>query len=249
MAAPPLPLPADAPPPSPADRAPAAAPEPTRTELVRVREATPRAILVGCGIGVVLAAGNVYTGLKTAFIDGGSITAALLGFTFFTTFRNLARKPYSALENNVTQTTAASAAIMAFVLGVYGPIPALGLMGHQYPGWAIGLWGIALGLIGILIGAVLRRKLVIAEELPFPTGAATAEVIETMYVGHETALRRARLLLLSALLAAGVTWFRDGRPSVIPGGTMLPGTIAGVSAATLTLGINWSPLMASTGMF
>jgi len=42
------------------------------------------------------AAGNVYTGLKAAFIDGGSITAALLGFTFFTTFRNLARKPYSA---------------------------------------------------------------------------------------------------------------------------------------------------------
>ena len=65
----------------------------------------------------MLAAGNVYTGLKTSFIDGGSITAALLGFTFFATFTRLARRPYSALENNITQTTAASAAIMGFVLG------------------------------------------------------------------------------------------------------------------------------------
>ena len=110
MAAPPLPVPAELPPPPPEGASPAS-PDPTRTEAVGPREATARAIAVGCGIGVVLAAGNVYTGLKTAFIDGGSITAALLGFTFFTTFRNLARKPYSALENNVTQTTAASAAI------------------------------------------------------------------------------------------------------------------------------------------
>ena len=47
------------------------------------RELTVRAVLVGCGIGALLAAGNVYTGIKTGFIDGGSISAAVLGFTFF----------------------------------------------------------------------------------------------------------------------------------------------------------------------
>jgi uncharacterized oligopeptide transporter (OPT) family protein len=214
-----------------------------------VREATPRAILVGCAIGAVLAAGNVYTGLKTSFIDGGSITAALLSFTLFTTFKRLARRPYTALENNITQTTAASAAIMGFVLGVCGPIPALSLMGQEFPAWTLGAWGIGLGLLGILIAGLLRRKLVITEELPFPTGAATAALIETMYAAREMALRHARLLLLAALLAAGVTWFRDGQPSIIPGATMLPGAIFGVSAASLTLGISWSPLMASTGMF
>ena len=34
-------------------------------------------------IGVVLAAGNVYTSLKVGVIDGGSITAALLAFGIF----------------------------------------------------------------------------------------------------------------------------------------------------------------------
>lgn len=243
MTASPVQLPADDQTPTPDQT------RPDPTAITGPREATVRAIAIGCAIGVVLAAGNVYTGLKTSFIDGGSITAALLSFTFFTTFRGLSKRPYSALENNITQTTASSAAIMSFVLGVCGPIPALTLMGYQYSPWALCLWGICLGFLGILIAALLRRKLIINENLPFPTGAATAEVIETMYAARQTALDRARLLLLAALLAAGATWFRDGQPSIIPGATMLPGAIAGISAASLTLGINWSPLMASTGMF
>ncbi|HEY2901158.1 MAG TPA: OPT/YSL family transporter [Polyangia bacterium] len=254
MSALPLPLPEATPVPAPTPTDTTAgeivSADPTKTAAVGPREATVRAIVVGCGIGVVLAAGNVYMGLKTAFIDGGSITAALLSFTLFSTFKQLSRhRPYTALENNITQTTASSAAIMAFVVGVSSAVPALSLMGREFPAWALCAWGIGVALMGILIGAMLRRKLVIVEALPFPTGAATAEVIETMYVGRETALLRARLLLLSALIGAGVTWFRDGQPAIIPGATMLPGTILGISAASLTLGINWSPLMASTGMF
>jgi putative OPT family oligopeptide transporter len=213
------------------------------------RELTPRALLLGCAIGAVLAAGNVYTGLKTSFIDGGSITAALLGFTFFATFKRLARHSYTALENNITQTTAASAAIMGFVVGAMGPMPALHLMGNRYPWWGISLWGIALGLVGILVAASLRRKLIVTEALPFPTGSATAEVIETIYNARETALRRAHLLLLAALVALAFTWLRDGRPSVVPSMTALPITIAGFSAAALTLGVSWSPLMTATGVF
>ncbi len=70
-------------------------------------ESTARALIIGCGIGVVLAAGNVYTGLKTAFIDGGSITR---GAARVHAVRDLqaprAQRPYGALENNITQTTA-----------------------------------------------------------------------------------------------------------------------------------------------
>ena len=72
-------------------------------------EATVRAIVVGCGIGIVLAAGNVYTALKAGFIDGGSIMATLLGFVIFSSVKKLARRRYGPLENNITQTTAACA--------------------------------------------------------------------------------------------------------------------------------------------
>jgi uncharacterized oligopeptide transporter (OPT) family protein len=213
----------------------------------RAPEATFRALFTGCLIGAVLAAGNVYTGLKIGMIDGGSITAALLGFTLFSTVRRLGRRPYTALENNITQTTAASAAIMGFVAGVGGPVPAMALFGRSFPGWGLALWGMAVGVIGIFAATLLRRKLVVEEALPFPTGNATGELIETMFAARQSALRRARFLVTGALAAMAVTWLRDGHPRVIPGTSAFGGAIAGVSMAALTLGMNWSPLLVSTG--
>jgi uncharacterized oligopeptide transporter (OPT) family protein len=211
-------------------------------------EATVRALVTGCLIGAVLAAGNVYTGLKIAMIDGGSITAALLGFTLFTTFKRLRRRPYTALENNITQTTAASAAIMGYAAGVGGPVPALALFGQSFPGWALALWGLSIGMIGIFAATLLRRQLVVEEALPFPTGNATGELIETMFAARRSALRRARFILIGALGAAAVTWFRDGKPQLIPATTALGGVVAGVSLSSLTVAMNWSPLVISTGV-
>jgi putative OPT family oligopeptide transporter len=213
-----------------------------RTEL------TARALLVGGAIGAVLAAGNVYTGLKISIIDGGSITAALLGFMFFATFTRLARRPYSALENNITQTTAASAAIMGYVAGVGGPVPGMALLGREFPGWALCVWGLAVALVGIVAAALLRRKLVVDEALPFPTGNATGDLIETIFAVRASAVRRARFLIAGAVVAATVTWFRDGRPHLIPDSTAFGGAIAGVSMRVLTVGMSWSPLLLSTGI-
>ncbi len=209
-------------------------------------ELTARALLVGCGIGAVLAAANVYTGLKISIIDGGSITAALLGFTLFATFAR--GRAYTALENNITQTTAASAAIMGYAAGLGGPIPAMGMVGQPFPAWAIVVWGASLAIIGVIAGALLRRKLVVDDRLPFPTGTATGNLIETMFAAREAAVRRARLLLGGALFAAAVTWFRDGRPKLIPEMTMFGLTVGGVSLDAVSFGMSWSPLVAATGV-
>ncbi len=222
--------------------------EPTPVEISPRPELTARALLVGGAIGAVLAAGNVYTGLKISIIDGGSITAALLGFMFFATFTRLARRPYSALENNITQTTAASAAIMGYVAGVGGPVPAMALLGREFPSWALCVWGLAVALVGIVAAALLRRKLVVDEALPFPTGNATGDLIETIFAARASAVRRARFLIGGAVVAAAVTWFRDGRPHLIPDSTAFGGAIGGVSLGALTVGMSWSPLLLSTGV-
>jgi uncharacterized oligopeptide transporter (OPT) family protein len=213
------------------------------------RQLTVRALAVGLGIGALLAAGNVYTGLKSGFIDGGALTAALLSFTFFATFKRLARIPFGPFENNVAQTAAASAAIMAFVHGLMGPMPALFLMGQHHPAWVLWVWGIALASIGLVIGVVLRDKLVVREALPFPTGTATAELIKSVHADRHSAARRTRLLIIAALAAAALTWFRDGRPALVPQAFYLPITVGGLTAASLTLGVATSPLMAATGVF
>jgi uncharacterized oligopeptide transporter (OPT) family protein len=137
---------------------------------------------------------------------------------------------------------------MGFAIGLSSSMPALEMMGHKFPGWALALWGVALGVLGIFVASTLREKLVRAERLPFPTGAATAEVIETIGAARKTAMRRAIALIGTAVLAMAFTWFRDGRPAVIPQGWMLGAVLAGVTLSKITVGISWSPLMVSTGM-
>lgn len=213
------------------------------------REATVRALVTGAVIGMVLAAGNVYTTLKVGIIDGGSITAALLAFGIFGVFKRSQRRPYGALENNITQTTASSAAVMSFVTGVIGPVPALALMGVHVSSVALVPFGIAVGVLGVFVASLLRRRLVVEEALPFPTGIATAGVIETMFGARHAAIRRILFLVAAAAVAGAVTWLRDANAAapIIPQGFMLAGTVGGVAAATLNLGVSCSPLMLATG--
>ena len=106
---------------------------------------------------------------------------------------------------------------MGYVAGVGGPVPAMALMGGRFPGWALAIWGLAVALVGIVAASLLRRKLVVEEALPFPTGNATGDLIETIFAARASAVRRARFLIGGALVAAAVTWFRDGRPAADPG--------------------------------
>ena len=113
-------------------------PSPVRAPR-RERRSSPRApSLPDACIGALLAAGNVYTGLKTGYIDGGSITAAVVAFALLGTARAGGKRPYSIAENNLTQTIASSAAVMSIVTGVIGPVgcarlerPRLPVLGHR----------------------------------------------------------------------------------------------------------------------
>jgi putative OPT family oligopeptide transporter len=212
-----------------------------RTEL------TARAILMGCMLGAILAAGNVYSALKTGYVDGGSITAAVVAFALLSRKRGGAR-PYSVAENNLTQTIASSAAVMSFVTGVTGPVAALSLMGRSYPFLIIALWGTALGTLGVAIARTLRERLIVIDELPFPTGRATGEIIETMHGSASRDLGRAKVLLWAAVAAALITWFRDGKPVFIPQALTLPWGHAALAAASLWLGASVSPVMVAAGI-
>jgi hypothetical protein len=213
------------------------------------RELTTRAIALGCAIGAVLAAGNVYTGLKTGFIDPGALTATLVSFTVFAALRRFQPRTFTPLENNIAQTVASSAAVMAFVHGLMGPVPALALMGQAvHPPWSLWAWGLSLGLLGVLVGLWSRRKLIVEDALPFPSGAATAELIRALHVDRRAAVRPMRLLGVASLLAAIVAWGRDGHTAWLPQAFYLPMAVAGLSASGLTLGVAVSPLMAATGI-
>ena len=205
-------------------------------------ELTARALLAGLGIGVVLAIGNVYMGLKTGLWDSGSITAAILGFGVLSRW---SRGSHSPLEDNVVATTASSVGAMPAVAGLLGAVPALALLGRAPSGPLLVGWGVALGILGVAVAAALRRRLLAEEALPFPSGLATAELIEAM---HATPGERgrARVLLGAGVASAAFTTLRDGA-RLVPGVAAWSGSIAAVPGAALTLGIAWSPMLVGAG--
>jgi uncharacterized oligopeptide transporter (OPT) family protein len=211
-----------------------------------VREFTLRALLAGCVLGALFATTNVYAGFKTAYADGGSIASAVLAFAAFSALGRLG-KQYSPLENHLSQAVASAAAFSGDVAGLLGPVPALALLGFHYPSWIWLPWGLGLSVLGLGLAVLLRERLIVVDALPFPTGAATAEVILGMAEGARSAVRRAKFLAGAALASAALTWFRDGPVALVPGDLLLPGTLAGLSLASLSVGVSVSPLLFSAG--
>lgn len=212
------------------------------------RELTARALATGCLIGSVLTVSNLYMGLKTGLWESGSLMAAVLGFSGLAAMgRRWGRAP-GPLETNLTQSTASATGAIPAAAGLLGTVPALTLMSTSVPAWAVGLWGAALGVLGVMASHLLRRRLIVDEALAFPTGAATAEVIAAMH--KEEAAQppgRAKALLGAGLFSMALTWARDVLQWV-PGVTALPGRLAGLPPVSFTWGFGWTPLALGIGM-
>ncbi|XXF79026.1 OPT/YSL family transporter [Myxococcaceae bacterium GXIMD 01537] len=209
-------------------------------------ELTVRALAVGCAIGALLAVTNVYMGLKTSWWESGCILSSVLGLGVLGPLTRRGGAPYSVLENNLTQTAASAVGAVPAAAGLLGSMPALAMLGHSVPAWAVAAWGLALGLLGVLAAFLLRPRLIVEEALPFPTGAATAELLSTLHGAGEARARRAWGLGGVTLASMAVTWLRDAR-GWLPQLSALPGQLAGLPASTFTLGVAWSPMLLGIG--
>ena len=137
-------------------------------------EITPKAILLGIFLSMVLAAANAYLGLFAGMTVSASIPAAVISMAILKQFRNS-----NILENNIVQTAASAGESLA--AGVIFTLPALVLMGYWENGFnylevakisAIG------GVIGVLFTVPLRRALILKAKLKYPEGVATAAILE-----------------------------------------------------------------------
>ena len=140
---------------------------------------TLKAILLGLVLSMLLAGANAYLGLFAGLTVSASIPAAVISMAILKLFRDS-----NILENNIVQTAASAGESLA--AGVIFTIPALILMGHWSDfSFAKHYWtitGIAAlgGLLGVLFTIPLRRALIVEEQLQFPEGIATAEVIKLL---------------------------------------------------------------------
>ncbi len=165
------------------------------------RQFTFRAVAAGCAIGGVVSAMNIYFGLRTGWSIGGSLIAAILGYSLFSAIRP--KDPYSRLEANITQTAGSAAGSMTSAAGLLSAIPALGMLGTKLAWWELVIWAMSVAYLGVFFAVPLRRQMVVVEKLRFPTGTATAETIMAMFSAGGGAKEKSRALLVWAL-GAGI---------------------------------------------
>jgi putative OPT family oligopeptide transporter len=153
-----------------------------------IPEFTTISVLLGIILAVVFGAANAYLGLRVGMTVSASIPAAVVSMGIL---RGLLKRE-SILENNLVQTIGSSGESLA--AGVIFTIPALYIwgseLGVEQPSLlrvtAIALIG---GILGVLLMVPLRKFLIVEEHgiLPYPEGAACAEVLVAGEVGGTNA--------------------------------------------------------------
>ena len=134
---------------------------------------TVKAVLLGIVLSAVLAGANAYLGLFAGLTVSASIPAAVISMAILRMFKNS-----NILENNIVQTAASAGESLA--AGVIFTIPALIILGYwdvfDY-WWVSAIAGLG-GLLGVMFTIPLRRSLIVEQQLAYPEGKATAEVLK-----------------------------------------------------------------------
>ncbi|KAF5368921.1 hypothetical protein D9758_002936 [Tetrapyrgos nigripes] len=198
---------------------------------VETHQLTVRAVFVGCVLGAIVGASNIYLGLKTGFTFGPQLFGALFGFAILKAISKAV--PDSGLlgkmfggefgpKENCTVQTAATAAGGLGIIFV-SAIPAMYRMHllSDLPQKDVGkliAMTVCAGFFGIFFVIPLRKYYIVHQKLTFPTPAATAYTIRSLHSGKQGAIaaRKKSLALLYTFAACFVFKVLSGyAPGVI----------------------------------
>ncbi|MFY9820697.1 MAG: oligopeptide transporter, OPT family [Thermoanaerobaculia bacterium] len=148
--------------------------QPFVPESVSMKEFTPRAVILGLLMTLVLGAANAYLGLRAGVTIAATYPAAVIGMAFLRLRRG------SILEENIARTagsigeSVAAGAIFtlpAFVIA--GVWPSFAPKDAYWKSTALMLVG---SVLGVLFVSLVRRVMVEDRELPFPESVAASEI-------------------------------------------------------------------------
>jgi putative OPT family oligopeptide transporter len=144
----------------------------------RIRELTPRALVLGTLLGAVFGASSLYLVLKVGLTVSASIPVAVISIALFRLGSKVGVEDATILENNIVQTAGSAGESSAFGVGV--TMPAIMILGFDLEITRVMLVAVLGGLLGILMMIPLRRALIVAQhgKLKYPEGTACAEVLK-----------------------------------------------------------------------
>ncbi len=196
---------------------------------------TARAIVLGVVLSIVLAGANAYLGLFAGMTVSASIPAAVISMAVLKLFRDS-----NILENNIVQTAASAGESLA--MGAIFTLPALVILGYwkvfDY-WWVTAIAGLG-GLLGVLFTIPLRRSLIVEQQLAFPEGKATAEVLKVGQGGSEGI----RYLAIAAVVGAAIKFCTTGLKAWA--GAAAASRFVGEGSIAY-VGMNLSPALISVG--
>lgn len=219
-------------------------------------ELTVRAVLTGALLGGILSLCNIYSGLRIGWGFNMSITAALLGWGFWSAARVGGARPFGKLENNLNLTGASAGASISSA-GLVSAIPAWTLMtGRTLSYWELAVWTFWISILGVVVGIGLRKQMLEIDRLPFASGIAAAETLDKIHAGEggDAAGKggaRSKLYALLASLGLAGAWkvvmhLGELTQAQLPGSLAI-GAGRRASFFNLTIGLDLSPLMIAVG--
>ncbi len=209
------------------------------------KEITWQSVVGAFVISAIISMAYPYIVLKLGMGPNVSVLAAFLGALFLLAFARKTRGQ-NALQNNIIQsaaTSAASTAFMCVVAAAFGYLE----MNESVPAeahvkigaWQMFFWLFCSGAIGVFFSALFRRYFIEDPQMIFADGVAAAETINVLDAGEGTVGGgRLRTLGISALIGAVVAFFRDGVALLHTWNF----------AGRFAIGVEWNVLSIGTGM-
>jgi len=171
-----------------------------------IREFTPRSVIVGLLVALVIGAAYPYVVLKFGFGPNISVVSAFFGFLALGIFS----KSYNRWENNMVQTAGTAAGQIAFLSWLLAAFDLLAA--EKDSGFDVHLsvfqtwvWMSASGLLGVFLAVPLRKHFIEDEKLPFADGIAAGETL-IMLDSRGPEARRSAIAMVGALVASGLAF-------------------------------------------
>jgi putative OPT family oligopeptide transporter len=209
-----------------------------------IREFSPRSILVGLLVALVIGASYPYMVLKFGFGPNISVVSAFFGFLALGLFS----RNYNRWENNIVQTAGTTAGQIAFLCWLLAAFdimraePGSGFDVHLT--WEqTWIWLSVSGVLGVLLAVPLRRHFIEDEQLRFADGVAAGETL-IMLDSRGPQARRSAFAMVGSLALSGFTflatqlrWVTDAVPFALNSFSGRAGVGIGVSLLNLGSGV------------
>ncbi|CCM06293.1 uncharacterized protein FIBRA_08544 [Fibroporia radiculosa] len=190
-------------------------PFPVDPDAPEEQQLTFRAVFVGCALGAVISASNVYLGLKTGWTFGASMFGSIFGFAILKPLSKalpewLGGGYFGPKENVCCQSAATAAGSLGLLFSSGFPAAyQLGLLGKD-PSADFGrliTFTICCAYVGIFFTMPLRRLYILKLKLTFPSSVATAYTIRSLHVGADAAANaRKKTWALAIAFGISIMW-------------------------------------------